>query len=302
MALAAQLMATRIEETFMNTPTSKPANNVRRIQTLEEHRAALKHVFDTAKERVLIVSPFISSSALSADKIPSMVKNAVRRNVEVIVYIDDNLNREPSGRLKVAAKVGAMMLAQSGAKVSIVKGIHHKTLGRDSNLIAEGSFNWLSAVRKAGADHQREERTMIVEGDSVAAMIEKELVGLLCQEVSRTSPPRAVKVWRGSTGLWLVALVVCFCSLANITTFPGWSVVGTMLSVWFMSYMWKGVTQIISETGNFTDWALDGGGTDLSYREEDNIKSQSQDVDNTNYHVTIGACGPHFHQTDMRLP
>ena len=49
----------------------------------------------------------------------------------------------------------------------------------DTDLIAEGSFNWLSAVRTVGGTHQREERTIIVEGNGVASMIEKELRGLV---------------------------------------------------------------------------------------------------------------------------
>ncbi len=53
-----QLGAPASEILFKEISTS----TVQRIQTLEEHRAVLKRVFDTAKERVLIVSPFISRS------------------------------------------------------------------------------------------------------------------------------------------------------------------------------------------------------------------------------------------------
>lgn len=63
-------------------------------------------------------------------------------------------------------------------KVVILKKIHSKTLIKDNNLITEGSFNWLSAVRKDGADHQREERTMVSEGYEVRRLIEKEMAKL----------------------------------------------------------------------------------------------------------------------------
>lgn len=53
---------------------------------------------------------------------------------------------------------------------------------RDDNLITEGSFNWLSAVRTRGGVHQREERTMIVEGAEAKGMIEKEV-----QQIEATS-------------------------------------------------------------------------------------------------------------------
>lgn len=162
-------------------------NNVRRIQTLEEHRSVLKHVFDTAKERVLIVSPFISDSALSADRIPSLVTKAVNRHVAVNIFTDNNLNRETNGSFKRSAELGISSLVNAGAKVTVVDGIHNKTLARDNNLIAEGSFNWLSAVRTAGGVHQREERTLVVEGEEVKIMIEKELLGLKGQGLSAKS-------------------------------------------------------------------------------------------------------------------
>ena len=183
-----------------------------------------------------------------------------------------------------------MMLAEAGAKVSIVKGIHNKTLARDENLIAEGSFNWLSAVRIAGADHQREERTMVVEGDSVAEMIERELAGLLSQEVSRTSPPSILKIWRGSTGLWLAAVSACGISLANITSSPVWGWPSLIFSLWAMFYMFKGVTKIVPVKEGFIDWVLDGGGETvcLAGGDEEETGKLVKQADYVNYVTTIG--------------
>ena len=192
------------------------ASSVRRIHTLEEHRAVLKHVFDTAKERILIVSPFISNSALTADKIPSLITAAVGRNVQVAIYIDDLLNREADGTLKKSAESGISSLVSAGAKVTVVNGIHNKTLARDTNLIAEGSFNWLSAVRTAGGTHQREERTMIVEGDEVASMIEKELMGLVKQEGLAVETTTVA----ASTRDWVFMIVLILFSFAMLPVWP----------------------------------------------------------------------------------
>jgi len=205
----------------MNTPTNNPANNVRRIQTLEEHRDVLKHVFDTAKERVLIVSPFISSSAISADNIPALVSSAVRRNVQVAIYIDDQLNRDSSGNLKRSAEEGISSLVSAGAKVTVIKGIHNKTLARDTNLIAEGSFNWLSAVRTAGGTHQREERTIIIEGDVVASMIEKELLGLIGHgRLAQTAHQDEPKEWKAGIGQWIFAFMLLVAVFAILPIHP----------------------------------------------------------------------------------
>lgn len=210
----------------MNTPTNNPANNVRRIQTLEEHRAVLKHVFDTAKERVLIVSPFISSSALSADKIPSMVASAVRRNVDVSVYTDDRLNREPSGLFKKSADAGISSLISAGAGVTIVNGIHNKTLIRDNDFISEGSFNWLSAVRDRDGENQREERTIVVQGEEAETMIAQEIEQItkagqthVAHGVIKTRSFTETKRFAVVAGVVLIAILFFFSGLTKWVTF-----------------------------------------------------------------------------------
>jgi hypothetical protein len=150
---------------------------LRRLSSLNEHRFLLREVFQTARERVLIVSPFVSKSALQADGIPARVQLATRRGVAVMVYVDNDLNRV-EGSLKRSANDGIAELIRSGATVIVLDGIHNKTLIRDNDLITEGSFNWLSAVRTAGGTHQREERTLVVEGAEARQMIEDEIKGL----------------------------------------------------------------------------------------------------------------------------
>ena len=153
-----------------------------------------------------------------------MVASAVRRNVHIAIYIDDQLNRDSAGAFKRGAEEGIASLVGAGAKVTIVKGVHNKTLARDNNLIAEGSFNWLSAVRTAGGIHQREERTMIVEGDEVASMIEKELMGLVSHGgLVQNVHPEEVKTWNASAGHWVFActLLAASAMLMAFYTFAG---------------------------------------------------------------------------------
>jgi phosphatidylserine/phosphatidylglycerophosphate/cardiolipin synthase-like enzyme len=64
----------------------------RRLSSLKEHRSLLREVFQTARERVLIVSPFISKAALHADGIPHRVRAATERGVKVSIYTDNKLN------------------------------------------------------------------------------------------------------------------------------------------------------------------------------------------------------------------
>ncbi len=53
--------------------------SIRRGSSLNDHRTLLRSVFQSARERVVIVSPFISKSALYADGVPGLVKVAILR-------------------------------------------------------------------------------------------------------------------------------------------------------------------------------------------------------------------------------
>ena len=170
----------------------------RRLSSLNEHRYLLKEVFQTAQERVLIVSPFISKSALQADGIPARVQQATRRGVQVLIYTDNDLNRV-DGALKRSANDGIAELIRSGATVTVLDGIHNKTLIRDNDLITEGSFNWLSAVRTAGGTHQREERTIMIEGSGARSMIIDEIEKLESKDggiaTIKSDVPESAKAW-----------------------------------------------------------------------------------------------------------
>lgn len=197
---------------------NRTTSTVRRISTLDEHRALLKEVFRTAKQRILIVSPFISNSALKYDGIPDKVRAAVNRGVTVSVYTDNNLNRESSGFTKHSASQGISELMRSGAFVTVVEGIHNKTLVRDEDLITEGSFNWLSAVRTYGGIHQREERTMIVEGDQAKSMIKEELSRMTGKnkKTYKTKRKLALSVWIGFVIMLLILVAIIIFIPPNV--------------------------------------------------------------------------------------
>lgn len=145
-----------------------------RLSTLKEHQNALKDALTSAKKRVVVVSPFISISAINSDNIVQLTKSAVARGVDVHFYIDYHLNCV-DGEMKLSARDGISALAKVGGKVGIVDGIHNKTLIKDNDLIAEGSFNWLSAVRIRSGECQREERTLVYSGEGAEKMIAQEI-------------------------------------------------------------------------------------------------------------------------------
>lgn len=132
------------------------AGTISRLDTLEQHREALTLGIRHSKQEVLIVSPTLSAAAIEHDKIDLEILTAVSRGIRVLVYTDQNLNSD-NGQLKNNADLGVKMLVAAGAEVYITDRIHNKSLVIDDDVIYEGSFNWLSAVRVKGSKHQNME-------------------------------------------------------------------------------------------------------------------------------------------------
>ena len=143
------------------------ARTLQVVNSLSGHREILRQVFERAQREILIVSPFIADRALQADGIPLLIQTAVARGVRVKIVADVGLNRNV-----VALRKNITTLKSAGAHVFLAKsrGIHSKVLCRDSDLIVSGSFNWLAAVREAGA-YQRFEVSFVQEGQSAAGAI-----------------------------------------------------------------------------------------------------------------------------------
>lgn len=162
---------------------------IRRLVTLEDHRWLLATVLRNARRRVVIISPQISAGAIRADNIDSLIAYAVERGVDVVVFTDYALNQE-NGLPKASALEGKKMIEQAGARVLVLDRIHHKTLIGDDDLLADGSFNWLSAVRKSNHVHQREERSKVTVGEAARGFIGQELQRMM--QVSASSSVRAL--------------------------------------------------------------------------------------------------------------
>jgi hypothetical protein len=146
----------------------KSTPGVRRIATLEEHRATLRRALDHGTERILIVSPYLSINAIEADEVQSAVARATARGAHVCVVCSRDLS--PSTKTTVRQAVGA--LEQAGAEVRVSNRMHSKTLAVDQKWIAEGSFNWLSAVRDEQNAFQRHEASFLCEGPEVPDFID----------------------------------------------------------------------------------------------------------------------------------
>jgi hypothetical protein len=139
---------------------------VLRISTLEEHRKALRKALEESRERVLIVSPYLTKGAVTADDIPTALKAAKTRGVRVCVVYSRDLNRWPDSAARVA-----QTLHEAGAEVKVTTRMHSKTLAVDGSWIIEGSFNWLSAKREEGHPHQYQESSLVYRGPDAHELV-----------------------------------------------------------------------------------------------------------------------------------
>jgi phosphatidylserine/phosphatidylglycerophosphate/cardiolipin synthase-like enzyme len=103
-------------------------DSTQRLDSLEEHQTILQKVLSTARERVLIVSPYISISAINSENISTLVKQAVARGVRVQVFVDSQRNGYSNGTMKDRALEGIAALVHAGAQVGVCNDIQRNSL------------------------------------------------------------------------------------------------------------------------------------------------------------------------------
>ena len=136
----------------------------KRITSLEMHVRLLKRCFNIAKSELIICSPFISIKAIEADQLIPLMQQAVDRGVKVTILTDSKFDKTENGTIKKNSAIGRKAIAATKAELKEVAGIHNKTIGIDGEILIEGSFNWLSAVRDEKSPYHRHEVSVVLKG------------------------------------------------------------------------------------------------------------------------------------------
>lgn len=150
-------------------PESPTFNKKLHCQSLEEHRTWLKSSFQTASHELWIVSPFVSQRALTADTIVDRIQNAVSRGIRIVIMVDSVWVYGNSSRRNNTLQAIQNMVT-AGAEVYGVPNLHAKIVIIDDTVLAEGSFNWLSAERTRLAN-TRLDTTQISVGSELSTWI-----------------------------------------------------------------------------------------------------------------------------------
>ena len=156
----------------------EPETSVTYLPTLEAHRCFLRHSLLTAKRRIIICSPFISSGSYE-DFSPQMLRATANREVNIYFVCLTEQSQETEFDVFIDQINSPLVhLCHSDD-------IHLKTLIVDDDIIAEGSFNWISATRDEGAQAHNLETTLIVSGGIARGFIDSFEHSALGQYISQ---------------------------------------------------------------------------------------------------------------------
>ena len=139
------------------------------LNTLDEHRNALKECFRLAEKHIIICSPFISINAIKKDNILELIKNVITKGIKVTIITDENFDKQQNGSIKNISLEGREELKNSGANLIVYKQIHSKSICVDDRRLIEGSFNWLSASRDE--KYANRETSLVLEGNNASKYI-----------------------------------------------------------------------------------------------------------------------------------
>ena len=156
------------------------------MPSLDQQCGFFQACFEEAKQHLIICSPFISSKGEYQDDIDQEVlRNTVNRGVKIFFVCSENSDSLNSFR-NFLSKVNSPNIY-----LIPVSHIHLKTIIIDYRTIAEGSFNWLSAMRDEESDYHNHEQTLYVQGAMAKTLIEhffQSRVGTIVKKQMDTVP------------------------------------------------------------------------------------------------------------------
>jgi phosphatidylserine/phosphatidylglycerophosphate/cardiolipin synthase-like enzyme len=115
---------------------------------------------------MVICSPFISNAAAYREDIDRrLLYNTATRGVEIFFVCTADDPSLPEFRDFLAS------IRSHNVHLLAISHFHLKTIVVDNELIAEGSFNWLSASRDEKSDFHNHETTIAIRGNMAKELI-----------------------------------------------------------------------------------------------------------------------------------
>jgi hypothetical protein len=154
--------------------------------TVHEHPPLLWDAISTARDRVLIICPWITEQVIDTPALAS-IRKLLEKGVRL--YIGYGIDAEakkkkkgvPEGLVKLAAEFENFQLRDFGDT-------HEKVLIKDDQFVAEGSYNWLSFRGDPDRKLRRERSLKVTD----PAFVEKEFALFEARFRSKPKRPRHV--------------------------------------------------------------------------------------------------------------
>jgi phosphatidylserine/phosphatidylglycerophosphate/cardiolipin synthase-like enzyme len=167
----------------------KPTGGVR-VLSVYDHPPLLKRAFESARSRVMIVSPWIRANVVDQEFVGRLVQ-CLERGVEVTIAYGIG-RRDPGERPPDAtARESLNALSKSFPKFRFVRkgDTHAKVLLVDSQFFVTTSFNWLSFRGDPKQPMREEEGTMVEDSMLVEEYYRKLAARIAAVVPDAQSPP-----------------------------------------------------------------------------------------------------------------
>lgn len=137
------------------------------INDAEAHDRCIGELLDSVRQRIDMVSPWISLKRLQDTGLLARMRAAVERDVAVNVYTDYRFNtfkdNQHDPNKEVIFEACREALRDSGIEVFVVNQVHSKLIMADERFMCVGSYNWASAAREGR--YRNMETSMLYSGN-----------------------------------------------------------------------------------------------------------------------------------------
>lgn len=133
----------------------------------DRHDTFLKKIVSEAKKSVEITSPYLSMNAIDEELQKDLI-NCQKRGVKLIIYTTHKMNKDYEDKTKDSSNYidAVNWLQKNNIDVEDLDHVHSKLLIKDNDVVVEGSYNWLSAVRDDQSDYHNHEDSFACIGDN----------------------------------------------------------------------------------------------------------------------------------------
>ena len=144
-----------------------------RVLSVYEHPPILKQAFTDAKQRILLISPWIRANVVDDGFVARLV-SALERKVEVTIgYGIGRDDRERPEDRDAKEALAALMVKFEKFRLVNKGNTHAKVLIVDSQFFVTTSFNWLSFKGDPDQPMREEEGTMVTDATTVNSYFDK---------------------------------------------------------------------------------------------------------------------------------